>query len=248
MTMQRISNPRDRKVRPRISRYVLGAVSLFSLASGGCQDGPLYAIKAANPYFVLKEWKDDELIAPTDHARRNEMLNLASSMKSLSADRQSYWTPHLEQVMKNDQSVEMRRLAVNAAGQIRGGGARGVIKQGLQDDSTKVRMEACKALAELKDDESVLLLAETLGSETTLDVKHAAMQSLAQFDSPIAINALRGTLNERNPATQKLAIASLRSSTGKNYGDDPQVWIAALDGKEVPAAEVKIADRILNMF
>ncbi len=248
MTMQYFPKKRDRQNRRCVCCCLIMMVGVTIATATGCQDGPLYALKAGNPYFVLKEWKDDELIGVTDHQRRKEMLHLASSIESMSDERQAFWTPHLEQVMKNDQSVEMRRLAVAAAGKIRDGSGRGVIKQGLKDESTKIRMEACKSLADLHDEDSLLLLAETLGSETTLDVKHVAMESLGKFDSPIATNALRSTLTERNPATQRLAIKSLRSSTGKNYGDDPQVWIAALDGKEVPTAEVHIADRIREFF
>ncbi len=223
-------------------------VGLGVMVTTGCQDGPLYALKAANPYFSMREWKEDELIGPTDHKRRHEMMNLAASMKSLPRERQTYWISHLEQVMKNDQSVEMRRLAVNAAGHIDEAAALSIIQDGLKDESTKVRMEACRALSRQKTDESARLLAETLGSETETDVRHAAMESLATYKTPIAVDALRVALADRNPATRSLAVSTLRDSTGKDYGDDPQVWIAVLDGKTPEPAEEKIAQRIMNLF
>jgi HEAT repeats len=239
--------------RTCFERACYRAASMFVVCvslifASGCHDGPLYALKTANPYFTLKEWKEDDLIGPTDHARRKEMLKLASSMGSLPDERQKYWLSHLEQIMKNDQSVEMRRLAVNAAGYMRDASGLNVVKDGLKDESSKVRMEACRALARTESDESTLLLAETAGIETDLDVRHAAMDSLAKFKSPIAVEALRVSLNDRNPATRSLAMKSLRGATGKDYGNDPQVWIAALDGKSPSEPEVSIAQRIRNLF
>jgi hypothetical protein len=55
-------------------------------------------------------------------------------------------------------------------------------------------------------------------------------------------------LNDRNPATRELAVDSLRGATGKNYGDDPQVWIAALDGTPTEEAPVRLADRVRDLF
>lgn len=239
--------------RPHFASVLPRTVVMLAVGFGlpgltGCQDGPLYALKASNPYFAMKEWREDELIGPTDHTRRNEMLKLAASMDSLTTERQQYWLGHLKQVMENDQSVEMRRLAVNAAGKVIDPAALALIKDGLKDDSTKVRMEACRALARQDTSEAALVLAETVGSETNVDVRHAAMDALAKYQSPIAVDALRNTLKDRNPATRSLAMESLRGSTGKDYGDDPQVWIAALDGTSPDQPEVSIAQRIRNIF
>jgi HEAT repeat protein len=90
------------------------------------------------------------------------------------------------------------------------------------------------------------MLASTIGTETNDDVRNAAISALANHKSPIAVDSLRTALRDRNPATQTLVIDSLRSATGKNYGDDPQVWIAALDGKPTGEVETKIAERVTD--
>jgi len=59
---------------------------------------------------------------------------------------------------------------------------------------------------------------------------------------------LRLALADRNPATQNLAIASLRGATGKDYGDDPDTWIAALDGKPTEERPTRFADRVRGLF
>lgn len=214
----------------------------------GCQDGPLYALKAANPYYTMNEWKKDEVIGVTDHERRSQLATLTESIGTMSPDRQAYWTGHLQQMIEKDDSPEMRRLAVRAAGNLRAPSAMALIEKGLDDESMKVRMEACESLGRQTGDDAIRMLAATMGTETDQDVRHAAMSALANHKSPIAVDSLRVALNDRNPATRSLAMESLRGATGKNYGDDPQVWIAALDGKPVDEPETRIADRIRDLF
>ncbi len=236
-------------IRRGCVRFGLG-VALLTAGSltVGCQDGPLYALKVANPYFSMKEWKRDEAIGVTDHQRRAELTQLTDVIGTLPPSRQQFWAQHLQKMIENDPSPEMRRLAVRAAGNMKDTSALAMIEKGLDDESMKVRMEACETLGRRKGDESVRLLAATLGSETSQDVRHAAMTALGQHKSPMAVDSLRVALSDRNPATRSLAMQSLRGATGKNYGENPDVWIAALDGKPADEAEMRIADRIRQIF
>lgn len=202
------------------------------LSITGCQDGPLYAIKAANPYYVMGEWKDDEELGVTDHQRREELAKLAESISNLPSDRQEFWASHLSEIMEHDQSAEMRRLAARAAGGINSSSGVELLDQALEDENSKVRMEACKSLAKKRDDESARMLAATIGTETDQDVRHAAITALSSHQSPIATESLRLALDDRNPATRSLVIASLQESTGMNHGNDPKAWIAALERSE----------------
>lgn len=219
---------------------------LASLA--GCQDGPMYALKTVNPYFVMKEWREDSAIGITDHERRTQLQSLASSIGRLPAERQNYWSTHLEQLMESDPSAEMRRIAVQAAGNMTDGSAVAIIEKGLDDDIAKVRMEACRALAKRTDESSSRMLAAVIGTDTDADVKHAAMAALGNHRNAIATDSLRLALQNRNPATRDLAIRSLKGSTGKDYGSDPEVWIAALDGKPVEERPAGFTDRLRSFF
>ncbi len=245
---------RNQWIRFVFRQTILLLLLVTTLSTVGCQDGPLYALKVANPYFSMKEWKADEAIGVTDHKRRLELQGLADSIASLSPERQAFWIDHLEQVMKNDQSAEMRRLAVSAAGATKIPKASEIIEQGLKDDSVKVRMEACRSLGRRGDESSALLLAQSVGSETEMDVRHAAMTALASYNTPIAIDSLRSALSDRNPATRQLAVTSLKKSTGANYGNDPQVWLAKLEGKPTldatkpETSTARIAERVRNLF
>lgn len=200
----------------------------------GCHDGPLYALKHTNPYFT-RQWKSDEQIGVTDHRRCEELTSLAESMPSLRPDRQQFWSAHLSEIYNNDESAEMRRLAVLAAGKSSDPAMMGLIEKALDDENLKVRMESCRALGNRQDEQATRLLAATVGKSQDKDVRHAAIEALAEHSGPIAADSLKLALTDRNPATQALVIGSLRRSTGKDYGNDPETWIAALEGKEIPS-------------
>lgn len=223
-------------------------VSTCLFCTTGCHDGPLYALKVANPYYSMNEWKKDEKLGVTDHERRKQLTTLADTIGSMPANKQQYWSGHLAQLIENDSSPEMRRLAVRAAGNLQDASAATLVEKGLDDDSIKVRMEACKSLGRRSGEESAQALASVIGTETSEDVKHAALAALASHKNPVAVKALRRALDDRNPATRDLAVQSLRGATGKNYGDDPQTWIAGLDGKPTQQAETRIADRVRDLF
>lgn len=224
------------------------AAAMACVAISGCQDGPLYALKVANPFYSMRQWKQDEAIGVTDHERRRQLTLLAESIDQLPASKQKFWAEHLEKMLANDDSPEMRRLAVKAAGRLKDPSAVAMIEKGLDDESVKVRMEACSALGQRGGDEAARMLAATVGTETSQDVKHAALTALAHHNSKIAVDSLKIALSDRNPATRDLAVKSLRGATGKNYGDDPKVWIAALEGKPTEEATPRLADRVRDFF
>jgi hypothetical protein len=229
---------------------LFGALLVVSsaLLITGCHDGPMYALKVANPYYSLHEWKKDDLYGETDHDRRNELVALSSTISSMPEERQSYWTNQFKEILENDESAEMRRLVMVSAGQLQSDEALDLIKTGLSDSSTKVRMEACRSLGETRGEVATRLLALTIGTETNQDVKNAAMVALSSHSNQIAIDSLRIALSDRNPATRDIAVQSLKEVTGKSYGDDPQVWIAALDGQPTEEQSVSIADRMMDLF
>ena len=75
--------------------------SFFVLVTTGCQDGPLYALKVANPYYSLKEWRDEEIYGKTDHERWQELLRLSDSIPELAES---------EQALARGQSVQLEQL------------------------------------------------------------------------------------------------------------------------------------------
>ncbi|WP_339888476.1 MULTISPECIES: HEAT repeat domain-containing protein [Rhodopirellula] len=233
--MNRMASRLFQSIVPLMPVVVLAPVLVLS---GGCHDGPMYALKHANPYFTMRQWKADEAIGVTDHKRREELQTLANSMYGMPAERQQTWTPHLEQIYENDPSAEMRRLAILAAGRSKDATTIDLVAKGLKDDNLKVRMEACRALGERSEERAAQLLASIAGESQDQDVRHAAIAALGKHPGEISNNSLKLALQDRDPATQDLVIETLRESTGKDLGNDPAEWIAALNGQpsEEPAS------------
>ena len=233
----------------RMRHWVLFTVVLGGLLPAtGCQDGPLYALKVANPYYSMKQWKEDEKYGLTDHVRRQEITKLVGSMPKLPKQRQAYWLGQLNQIMENDESPEMRRIAVMAAGQLNDPTADNIVREGLKDESVKVRLACCQTLGNRTDPEATRMLAETAGSATDQDVRQAAFAALGKHKGPVAIDALKIALEDRDPAMRGIVMSSLRTTTGKNYGNDPDVWIAAMQGKPVEEQPVRFADQVQELF
>lgn len=242
--MQFNSNSMSRARRP-LSHVV---VVFVVISASGCHDGPLYGLKVMNPYYSMKQWKADEAYGITDYKRRQELEKLVASISHLPKPRQAFWLGNLEQIMEHDESPEMRRLAVQAAGQLNDPTADGIVRRGLKDESVKVRMFCCQTLGNRTDPEATRMLAEAAGSSTDQDVRRSAFVALGKHKSSIATDALKIGLEDRDPATREVAMTSLKSTTGKNYGDDPEVWLAALQGKEVQEQPARIAERIENLI
>ena len=224
-TTQRLPLARERSFL--IAWTVLGVVGLLSLT--GCHDGPLYALKTVNPYYTLREWKDDRALGVTDHERRQELTTLASRIGNLPTERQQFWARNLSQIMQNDPNPEMRRIAMLAAGRLKTSDALQLLEMGLDDENMKVRMESCRGLGKRAEPQAAQLLASTFGTETDQDVRNAAVTALGNHKGNVALDSLRLALDEQDPATTDLAMKSLRGVTGKNLGATPAQWIAALD-------------------
>ncbi len=216
-----------------VTRHLLIAAAV-AVPAAGCHDGPLYALKQGNPFFTMRRWAADEAIGPSDHVRRQELIALAESIETMPPDKQRSWTPHLREIIANDQSAEMRRLATLAAGKSSDPAALPLIETTLDDANVKVRLESCRALGRRREPQAAQLLAKTIGSTGDLDVRQAAIAEIANHPGPVANDALQLALEHRNPATRDLVLTSLRTTTGQDYGTDPQAWIAALSP---PASE-----------
>ena len=214
----------------------------------GCHDGPMYGLKTLNPYFSMKQWKEDEKYGVTDFTRRQELTKLVAALPDLPMERQAFWLRNLQQIMEHDESPEMRRLAVMAAGQLTLPDADEIVREGMKDENNKVRMACCQVLGNRSDTEATRMLAEVAGSTSNQDVRRSALAALGKHQGPVATDALRIALDDRDPATRGIVMKSLRSNVGKNYGNDPEVWIAALEGKPSEVQPASFTERVKDLI
>lgn len=220
-------------------------IATLCILACGCHDGPLYGLKRVNPYYVMGEWKRDRKLGVTDHERREELQLLADQIGDMDTKDQLFWGKHLDRIMDTDPSPEMRRLSVLAASQMKTPAAMELIELGLDDENLKVQMEACRSLGKRSEPEAAQMLASTLGTTTEVDVRNSAIKALGNHKGSIPVESLRLALEDQDPATIHLAMSSLRGVMGKDIGDDPQAWIAAIDQQATPdgSDKVRIAER-----
>ena len=232
----------QRPVRVAIATVMCTSMVVCVLISAGCHDGPLYGLKVANPYYSLKQWRDDEAIGVTDHQRLGQLRQLARSIGGMSDKKQAMWSDHLRGLYENDPSPEMRRLTMVAAGRLSDANtALGLIDRGLTDSVAKVRMEACRALGRQPTDDATRMLVAAINTDTDIDVRQSAIAALGGHPGSIATGSLRRVLEDQDPATRLVAIAALREVTGRDHGDDPSSWIAALDDQPAGDGQARVA-------
>jgi HEAT repeat protein len=125
--------------------------------------------------------------------------------------------------------------------------ASAAIVSAMKDQETDVRVAACEALGRRGGPESVTVLVGALRGDVDVDVRLAAARALGQSHDPAAIQALGGALDDKDPAMQYRAVLSLKSATGKDFGNDVKLWQQYVKG-EMPDTAPSLADRMRNMF
>ena len=226
--------------------HLLYGMLALCLVAVGCHDGPMYALKAANPVF-RSQWAADEKLGITDTTRREALEELVSALPNLSPADQAKWQDDLLAIMENDPSPHHRFLAVRAGAGISGEPGLEVLSKGLQDEASKVRICACQELAKRREPQATELLTKTVGNESDSDVRLSAVAALSGHKGEQVRVALRGALESQDPAFQLAAMRSLKTVTGANLPPNAEAWVAYLDGNPSDK-KPGFADRLKNMF
>jgi len=125
--------------------------------------------------------------------------------------------------------------------------ATAVLKGGLQDSNTEVRIASCQALGKRQSPESVAALSGALSSDTDIDVRLAAARALGRSGDPAAVAALGVALEDSDPAMQICAVESLREVTHENFGNDVNAWRQYVQRGQPPKDE-SIAGKARDLF
>ena len=119
----------------------------------------------------------------------------------------------------------------------------------LQDSETDVRVAACEALGRMGGAPAVTSLSETLRGDVDADVRLAAARALGDTRDPGAVVALGTALEDKDPAMQYRAVASLKTVTGKDLGNDVRPWQQFVKGEvPQPTPPASIADRVRQIL
>ncbi len=214
----------------RITTLLLAVCTLCS----GCADGPFYALKRANPYFQ-REFRRDRQLGPTFEDRLAELELLNKQLPAMDPTRRAEWSNHLEQIILNDPSSELRSRATLAIATIPTEAATRALNGASADDVEKVRLAACKAWKNRQGPAARdMLLSLAAKQDETPSVRQAAIEALGAFDESEVRATLTDLLDDRSPAIQYQVTQSLKELTGRDYGGDFESWKLYMAGQDVP--------------
>lgn len=198
------------------------------LSAGGCADGFVPEARALNPY-VRKEWEADEKRGPTYHKRMDELRQVRAEANRMPDGERQRLAKEIIDVLAIEKSPTVRAELVKTLSVLPGPASLVALEAASTDNDPDVRTAACQALAGQQGPEAVKLLAELTG-DADLDVRMEAARALGRHQGPEAAKALSLSLEENDPAIQRVAMQSLKTSTGKDYGMSVQLWREYLEG------------------
>ncbi len=231
---------------PGRSFLPIGCFLLASILSG-CVDGRLGKAISMNPF--ARGGPEEKQYGPTPAQRMSELRDLGSRAKRLSPAEQEQQAADLSRRLQNEADPLLRARIVETLGAFKARSAVDGLRLALTDGDRHVRIAAVKAWERRATRESVNVLAETLASDTDVDVRLAATRALGSFQDRSAVRALGVALDDSDPALQYRAIESLRAASGRDYGNDLQSWRQFAAGGNPPLPEKpSIARRLQNWF
>ncbi len=209
----------------------------------GCVDGPLFALKRANPYFRA-QWKEDAEKGIVFSKRQEEIRLVRSQISTMSEAEQVRWIGELAKVYDYETSPELKRDAVMALGATLHSDAEAPLIRACSDKNDKVRLAACKSMAGRQSTTVSQMLSTIAQSDKNMSVRSAAIRSLGTYQSDDAKSVLRKSLDEKSPLLQHEAMIALKTMTGKDFGLDAPNWRKFLDGEPVDEPEATLAEKI----
>jgi HEAT repeat protein len=236
-----------------MSRFQLGrcrfalcvAVAGAALTLSGC------AKRFGGPWpFGTDQTEHLKTYGPVGAQRVDELKARAKKVRKASPQEQEAFSAELAQKMKHEKDVLVRMAMIDAVSKLDASSAGAVLYAGLKEDpEIDIRIACCDAWHKrLPNPEATRILAETLASDTSIDVRLAAVKALSAAEDKEAVKALGLALDDPNPAMQFVAVASMKSVTGKDLGNDVTAWRQFAKQPDPPLREKSMAARLKQMF
>lgn len=209
-------------------------IGCLTLATG-CMDGPFYAMKRMNPYFV-SQWRADRELGATFTDRMDELRLLESQLASMAEAEQAEWATRLETLIREDASPEIRARATRSVAKLPQIAAERALNSASADDVEKVRLAACKAWAVRGGPAAQNMLQSLATADTSSSVRQSAVEAMSRFEDREVVRTLATLLDDPSPAVQQQVAASLATLTGEDYGGDFDSWKSYIAGLSLPSS------------
>ena len=174
---------------------------------------------------------DDAVGITTPAQRLAAMKEMAEKADKQSPAEQERVSADLAKQIQEEQDPMIRRNIVKALGHFNTASSTAVLQAAVADSDAWVRVAACEAWGRRGGPESVERLATLLSADTNLDVRLAAAHALGQTRIKGPTAALgRSTFRwrPRNPLSRTWLAEKI---SGKDYGNDPNLWRAYARGE-----------------
>lgn len=201
------------------------------LLAAGCAEGPLYSTGWISPY-AIDHWKKEESYGPTIHTLREQQVRLREALPNLSPAERESAIADLGQKFRDETNQTLRLEYLKTLGQAQEPSAGAILVQATGDRSLLVRTAACDALKGRNLPEAQARLRDLSESDTSVDVRLAAIRALEGDPSEPTLKTMERLLEDDDPAIQFRTMATLEATTGKPLGKDRRAWTAYLNGEE----------------
>ncbi len=225
--------------------WLYGASLIGCVHCTGCADGPFYQLKHLNP-VIRKQWDEDRAMGPTYDDRLAEVRKLKGHLANCPAEEKQKWVGHLQKLVANDPSPEIRREAILATKNLPASLNRPILQQAAQDKNEKVRIASCEALSVQGDENSLQMLGTLATTDESNSVRVAAVGAIGNYKGEPAKQLLAKVIQDRSPVLQYQATLALQEVTGKNLGGDVGKWKRYLQGEEVEEEETSSMAKTLS--
>ncbi|MBI3272157.1 MAG: HEAT repeat domain-containing protein [Planctomycetes bacterium] len=157
------------------------------------------------------------VLSPDADVRREAIV-------SMGATRDPAAIPVLADRLLKDPDDLVRAASARALGRIRTRTTGPYLVAALKDDSTRVRWDACEALADVQDPATSHDLTKILDSDEDADCRRAAAKALGTLANPDAAEALIAALGDRDEGVRKASLKALERISGKSLGPERAPW------------------------
>jgi HEAT repeat protein len=236
------------EISSRNAAKLLAGLALAAVLLAGCADGPFGELAAWNPW-VRQQWQEDEEYAPTYHTRIAELKAVRMNAATLAAADRERFAQQVLDLASNDPNPLIRAAAVQTLGKLSTPSVLPGLQMAARDAQKQVRVAACEAWGDAGGVQAMEALTELVRNDEDLDVRIAATEQLGRFQDPLVVSALGLALNDQNPALQYSAVESLRTSTGRDFGDSVPAWREYVAGRTPePARSPSMVERLRDIF
>lgn len=224
------------------SKRLLALAFCLALLVSGCQGGGLWT-----KMFGKASDTVPGIMSPPERIAAIKKMSQEAAGKGLEAQEQLAQKYAGLYPRENDPLI--RAELVRAVRSFSCPTAASLIREAVRDKDADVRVIACQSLRRQSGPETTAALAEVLGSDTDLDVRLAAAEALGDRRDPAAVSALGAALDERDPAMQYRAVASLRKIAPQDLGNDVERWRQYVKGQPLsPPKSESLVERIRSVF